>query len=76
MRLRLRIILIYMVLRINIYPLMASGWASNRAYASIGALRGVAQTVSYEVRFALIILVVLISGERLSLQVLMEQNCY
>lgn len=76
LRLRLRIILIYMVLRINIYPLMASGWASNRAYASIGALRGVAQTVSYEVRFALIILVVLISGERLSLQVLMEQNCY
>lgn len=72
----LRIILIYIVLRINIYPLIASGWSSNRVYASIGALRGVAQTVSYEVRFALIILMFLVSGESLRLASLIEQNSY
>lgn len=38
------------------YPLLFAGWASNRRYASIGALRGVAQTVSYEVGLALILL--------------------
>jgi len=52
----LSFLLIYTVLRINIYPLLCAGWASNRNYAAIGALRGVAQTVSYEVRFALLIL--------------------
>jgi len=73
-RVRLGIIFIYMVLRINIYPLMISGWASNRNYASIGALRGVAQTVSYEVRFALVILFFLLTGETLSLTLLSSQN--
>lgn len=76
LRVSLRIILMYIVLRINIYPLMASGWSSNSVYASIGALRGVAQTVSYEVRFALIILIFLISGERLRLLSLIEHNLY
>lgn len=53
---------------------MISGWASNRNYASIGALRGVAQTVSYEVRFALVILFFLLTGETLSLTLLSSQN--
>jgi len=55
---------------------MVSGWSSNRNYASIGALRGVAQTVSYEVRFALLILFFLISGEVIRLTGLMTQNVY
>lgn len=65
-----------MVLRINVYPLIASGWSSNRSYRSIGALRGVAQTISYEVRFALIIIFFLLLGERLRLQGLIESNPY
>lgn len=69
-------IFIYMILRINIYPLIASGWSSNRNYASIGALRGVAQTVSYEVRFALLILFFLISGEVVRLSSLIMENKY
>lgn len=73
-RVSLGIIFIYMVLRINIYPLMISGWASNRNYASIGALRGVAQTVSYEVRFALVILFFLLTGETLRLTIIASQN--
>lgn len=61
-RISLGLIFIYIVIRINIYPLMVSGWSSNRNYARIGSLRGVAQTVSYEVRFALIIMFFLIPG--------------
>merc|ERR1711992_12284 len=53
---RITIIFLYIIMRMNIYPVLISGWASNRKYALIGALRAVAQTVSYEVRLALILL--------------------
>nr|YP_009000542.1 NADH dehydrogenase subunit 1 [Hemisus marmoratus]AGN71217.1 NADH dehydrogenase subunit 1 [Hemisus marmoratus]BAO42897.1 NADH dehydrogenase subunit 1 [Hemisus marmoratus] len=39
-----------------VYTILTSGWASNSKYALIGALRAVAQTISYEVTMALIIL--------------------
>jgi NADH:ubiquinone oxidoreductase subunit H len=45
-----------MLIRINIYPLFISGWSSNNKYALIGAIRGIAQTVSYEVRLATILI--------------------
>ena len=38
----------------GVYSLIARGWSSNRNYAMLGAIRGVAQTISYEVRMALI----------------------
>ena len=53
---RISIIFIYIIIRINIYPLLFSGWSSNRKYALLGSLRAVAQTVSYEVRLALILI--------------------
>lgn len=40
----------------GVYTLMARGWSSNRNYALLGATRGVAQTISYEVSIALIFL--------------------
>ncbi len=42
--------------RFGVYTLIARGWSSNRNYALLGATRGVAQTISYEVRIALIFL--------------------
>lgn len=54
------IIIIYIILRINIYPLIVSGWSSNRNYAIVGRLRGVAQTISYEISLALILIFLLI----------------
>lgn len=67
-------IFIYMILSINIYPLMISGWSSNRNYASIGALRGIAQTISYEIRFALLILFFTLGGLTFSITSLTELN--
>nr|Q8M896.1 RecName: Full=NADH-ubiquinone oxidoreductase chain 1; AltName: Full=NADH dehydrogenase subunit 1 [Coelops frithii]ABK35801.1 NADH dehydrogenase subunit 1 [Coelops frithii]BAB92029.1 NADH dehydrogenase subunit 1 [Coelops frithii] len=46
-----------------VYSILWSGWASNSKYALIGALRAVAQTISYEVTLAIILLsVLLLSG--------------
>jgi len=56
LRLRISCILFLVILRFGIYPLIIIGWASNRKYAIVGALRGVAQTISYEIRLALILL--------------------
>nr|ACD12932.1 NADH dehydrogenase subunit 1 [Phoeniculus purpureus] len=45
------------------YSILWSGWASNSKYALIGALRAVAQTISYEVTLAIILLsIIILSG--------------
>ena len=41
---------------IGVYGLLAAGWSSNSKYSLIGALRGVAQTISYEVSLVLILI--------------------
>nr|YP_009045990.1 NADH dehydrogenase subunit 1 [Engaeus quadrimanus]CDR98486.1 NADH dehydrogenase subunit 1 [Engaeus quadrimanus] len=43
-------------LSLGVYPLMAAGWSSNCKYSLLGSLRGVAQTISYEVSLALVLL--------------------
>lgn len=48
------VVLMFCCLGFGVYTLIASGWSSNRNYALLGALRGIAQTISYEVRLALI----------------------
>lgn len=48
------------VSRINVYVVFLSGWSSNSKYALLGAIRGVAQTISYEVSMALILINALI----------------
>nr|QLY89966.1 NADH dehydrogenase subunit 1 [Sympycnus pulicarius] len=40
----------------GVYTVMVAGWSSNSNYALLGGLRAVAQTISYEVSLALILL--------------------
>ena len=72
--LRIRVIFLYMVIRINVYPLVVRGWSSNRKYALIGRIRGIAQTVSYEVMFALALLFFLFLRFSLNLVLLSKIN--
>lgn len=41
---------------LNVYTTLSAGWSSNSKYALLGALRGVAQTISYEISMSLILL--------------------
>nr|AML26449.1 NADH dehydrogenase subunit 1 [Staphylinidae sp. BMNH 1274643] len=40
----------------SVYTIMVAGWSSNSNYSLLGGLRSVAQTISYEVSLALILL--------------------
>nr|QSJ54451.1 NADH dehydrogenase subunit 1 [Harpagifer antarcticus] len=51
-----------------VYAILGSGWASNSKYALVGALRAVAQTISYEVSLGLILLSVIIFAGGFTLQ--------
>lgn len=42
--------------RLGVYTVIVAGWSSNSNYALLGGLRAVAQTISYEVRLALILI--------------------
>nr|AGN71179.1 NADH dehydrogenase subunit 1 [Gastrophryne olivacea] len=64
----LSILFILAISSLTVYTILGSGWASNSKYALIGALRAVAQTISYEVTLALIILcaILMVGGFTLS----------
>nr|QGT77282.1 NADH dehydrogenase subunit 1 [Apotamonautes hainanensis] len=51
-------------LSFGVYSTMIAGWSSNCKYSLLGALRAVAQTISYEVSLALILLsfIILVGG--------------
>ena len=64
--LRFSLFLLLMVLSLNVYPLIGSGWASNSKYASLGGLRAAAQTISYEISLAFIVLSMVFMWQRFS----------
>lgn len=59
-----------------VYAILWSGWASNSKYALIGALRAVAQTISYEVTLAIIILSILLINGSFTLTTLITTQEY
>merc|ERR1712020_603542 len=73
---RISLIFIYIILSINVYPVLFSGWSSNRKYALLGRLRSVAQTISYEVSLALILIFYLSLSISLRIFVIMKINQY
>ncbi len=56
--------------RINVYTTFIAGWRSNSKYALLGALRAVAQTISYEVRISLILLRALILSFQIDISII------
>lgn len=58
------ILLIIIILRLNSYLIIIIGWSSNSIYSILGSIRSVAQILSYEVRFIMIILIQIILRER------------
>lgn len=60
----LRILFVLCCLSLGVYTIMISGWSSNSNYSLLGRLRAIAQTISYEVRMALILIsfLVIIGG--------------
>lgn len=66
--LNLTILFLLALSSLAVYSILASGWASNSKYALIGALRAVAQTISYEVSLGLILLCLVILAGGFTLQ--------
>nr|YP_009489439.1 NADH dehydrogenase subunit 1 [Anomaloglossus blanci]AWG47165.1 NADH dehydrogenase subunit 1 [Anomaloglossus blanci] len=64
----LGILFILALSSLTVYSILGSGWASNSKYALIGALRAVAQTISYEVTLALILLCTILMSGNFTLQ--------
>nr|BAI76981.1 NADH dehydrogenase subunit 1 [Antennarius striatus] len=68
LNLNLNLLFILALSSLAVYPILGSGWASNSKYALIGALRAVAQTISYEVSLALIIMAYVVFAGDFNLQ--------
>nr|AAX94707.1 NADH dehydrogenase 1 [Rhinoderma darwinii] len=64
----LSILFILALSSLTVYSILGSGWSSNSKYALIGALRAVAQTISYEVTLALILLCAILLASNFTLQ--------
>nr|UZH93664.1 NADH dehydrogenase subunit 1 [Reithrodontomys mexicanus] len=69
--LNLGVLFILATSSLSVYSILWSGWASNSKYSMFGALRAVAQTISYEVTMAIILLSVLLMNGSFSLHSLM-----
>nr|YP_009971772.1 NADH dehydrogenase subunit 1 [Cucujus kempi]QNG56482.1 NADH dehydrogenase subunit 1 [Cucujus kempi] len=61
---------------LGVYTIMLAGWSSNSNYSMLGSLRSVAQTISYEVSMALILISFLIVVSSLSLMDMMKYQEY
>nr|UZG66041.1 NADH dehydrogenase subunit 1 [Sclerotia substriata] len=61
---------------LSVYTIMVAGWSSNSKYSLLGALRCVAQTISYDVSLSIILLSFLLLISRLKIFDLMIYQQY
>nr|YP_009255701.1 NADH dehydrogenase subunit 1 [Tylomelania sarasinorum]AND97135.1 NADH dehydrogenase subunit 1 [Tylomelania sarasinorum] len=59
---------------LNVYGTLLAGWASNSKYALLGSLRAIAQTISYEISMALILLFPLFLSGKFSFTEIVEDQ--
>jgi len=70
------LLFIIIILTLIGYLFLLIGWSSNSIYSIIGSIRVIAQTLSYEVRFIIIILVLIILRERYSFREFIKWQVY
>nr|UKG23338.1 NADH dehydrogenase subunit 1 [Heliocidaris crassispina] len=70
--LQLSLLLVLGLSSLSVYAILGSGWASNSKYSLLGAIRAVAQTVSYEISLALILLSLILFSSSFSLSYIMN----
>lgn len=58
------LLVVVLILTLMGYMVLLIGWSSNSTYSIVGAIRAIAQTLSYEVRFIIIIMVLIVLRER------------
>ena len=66
-RLKYLILFFFLLTAVGVYAHLAAGWGSNSNYALIGSLRAIAQSISYEVRLAFLLILILIVLRRFNL---------
>lgn len=57
---------------LEVYPVMLAGWSSNNKYATLGALRGSSQMVSYEIAMGLALVSMLLIYGTLDLNAMVQ----
>nr|YP_001023778.1 NADH dehydrogenase subunit 1 [Tigriopus californicus]ABI33093.1 NADH dehydrogenase subunit 1 [Tigriopus californicus] len=60
------LIYILCIMSLGVYPLFVAGWSSNNKYALLGSLRGIAQSISYEISLSLIFLSLMLLSQTFS----------
>src|SRR6218665_863140 len=66
--------LLMSVISLDIVGILMAGWSSNNKYSLLGAMRSVAQIISYEVPLGLCILCVVLISQTLDLQEISTQQ--
>nr|URP31073.1 NADH dehydrogenase subunit 1 [Syllis sp. JYC-2022] len=76
MYLKYGLILFLCISSLSVYTTIGMGWSSNSKYALLGALRSVAQTISYEVTLALWLISALFLINNMNIQWMMNNNMF
>jgi len=72
--LKFRIIYFLCITRVGVYTTFIAGWGSNSKWRILGALRGIAQTISYEVGLSLILISFILYIIRINVIVIVQNQ--
>nr|QHH25573.1 NADH dehydrogenase subunit 1 [Argiope ocula] len=70
------ILTFFIISSLSVYSMLMIGWSSNSKYSHIGAIRSIAQMISYEVSFFLIILFISILSNSFNFKQLMDSQTF